>query len=95
MIYFPQPIDTSRVQLPDEVLALAEQLAANAHENWAAQRLHDGWIPGPVRSDALKQHPCLIPYDQLPDSERVYDRRLALETLRTITALGFRIEKVC
>lgn len=93
MEYKPKPIDTSRIKLTKSILQLTEVLARNAHEVWAAQRLADGWTFGPQRDDARKQHPCLIPYEQLPDSEKQYDRNAALETLKTIVALGYRIGK--
>ena len=79
--------------LPDEVLALAEQLARNTHEVWAAQRLKDGWVWGPARDDAKKQHPCLVPYEELPEEEKDYDRHTALETLRLIRSMGFEIRR--
>jgi len=91
--YIPQPIDTTGAQLPVELLELQEQLAENTHENWALQRIADGWQFGPNRNDEKKTHPCLIPYDQLPNSEKQYDRNTAMETLKAIVALGYRIEK--
>jgi hypothetical protein len=91
MTYRPQPIDTSRVVLPDSLLALLEVLAANTHEQWSAQRIADGWSYGPARNDARKENPCLVPYDQLPESEKKFDRITALETLKTIVAQGYRI----
>ena len=69
--YIPHPKNTRNVTLPDEVLALAEQLARNTHEVWAAQRLKDGWVWGPARDDAKKQHPCLVPYEELPFSSSI------------------------
>lgn len=93
MSYQPKPIDTSGVTLSPEILQLTERLAENAHEIWARQRLAQGWTRGPKRDDARKQHPWLIPYAQLPESEKVYDRNAAIETLKTIVALGYTIEK--
>ena len=93
MAYKPKPVDTSRVRLTDSLLELTELLAENTHEVWAQQRLDDGWTLGPERSDEKKHHPCLVPYDQLPESEKEYDRQTALETLRVIAALGFRIDR--
>jgi ryanodine receptor 2 len=90
--YRPAPLATSQVDLPPDVLALTEQLARHAHEVWARQRLLDGWTWGPSRDDLRKQHPCLIPYEELPESERQYDRNAALETVRAILALGYRIQ---
>lgn len=93
MNYTPAPIDTSRVILGQDLLALTELLARNAHEVWARQRLADGWRHGPRRDDAAREHPGLVPYDQLPEAEKEYDRHTAMETLKAITALGYRIEK--
>src|SRR4051794_5850773 len=89
----PQPIDTTAVTLPWELLQLTERLAEHAHNVWARQRLADGWTLGERRDDTLKQHPCLVPYDQLPESEKQYDRNAALETIKAILALGYRIGK--
>lgn len=89
--YIPAPADTSAVELPAELLPLVEEMARNVHEVWAANRLKDGWSYGPVRNDQLKHHPCLIPYDELPESEKEYDRATSQETLKLILSLGFKI----
>lgn len=93
MAYTPHPIATADVELDAEVLELIELLARNAHEVWAQQRMAEGWKYGPSRSDAAREHPCLIPYDDLSESEKDYDRNMAQETLKVILALGFRMEK--
>jgi hypothetical protein len=90
--YKPEPIDTSHVTLTDEICELTDLLAKNAHDVWARQRLRDGWRYGPERSDKRKEHPALVPYEQLSDEEKVYDRQAAMETLKAILALGYRIE---
>ena len=91
--YVPQPIDTSDIRLPEELNVLIEQMAKNVHEVWAQSRMEQGWTYGEERSDVLKQHPCLIPYEELPEVEKAYDRDTALETLKLICKLGFKIEK--
>lgn len=91
--YVPQPIDTSSIQLPQELDGLIEQIAKNVHEVWAQSRLNEGWRYGEERNDALKHHPCLIPYEDLPEVEKDYDRNTALGTLRLISKLGFKIVK--
>lgn len=93
MMYTPKPIDTSSVTLSPEILALGEELAKNVHEVWSAGRIADGWTYGPVRNDERREHPCLLPYEELPESEKEYDRSTALETLRLIVKLGYRIGK--
>lgn len=93
MEYKPQPVDTSDVKLTDELNILVEQMAENVHEIWAQSRMKQGWTYGPERNDELKHHPCLVPYGELPEVEKNYDRDTAVETLKLILKLGFRIEK--
>lgn len=92
--YEPRPIDTSRVKLTDDILELTELLSRNAHDIWARQRLADGWRHGPRRDDARKEHPSLVPYEELSESEKEYDRSTVLETLKAMIAMGYRVEKV-
>lgn len=94
MNYLPNPIDTSSVSLEPELLCLAERLAENTHDVWAAERLAQGWKYGPCRRDDTKEHPCLIPYEMLPEEEKVYDRNTAMETLKAVSALGYRISRI-
>ncbi|MBI2421571.1 MAG: Ryanodine receptor Ryr [Candidatus Hydrogenedentes bacterium] len=91
MEYQPQPIDTAAVNLPAALETLTEQLARHNHDVWAQGRMAEGWAYGPARDDSKKLHPCLVAYEELPDSEKDYDRRTALETLRAIVTLGYRI----
>lgn len=92
--YAPAPIDTSGVVLGDDIRALTELLARNAHEVWAQGRMAEGWRYGAQRNDRHREHPSLVPYDQLSESEKEYDRATAMETLKAIISLGYRIEKV-
>ena len=90
--YRPAPIDVSRIALPRELESLVERLAQNTHEVWAQHRIQQGWRYGPVRSDEKKEHPCLVPYDELPESEKNVDRQTVRATLKSILALGFQIK---
>ena len=91
--YTPSPIDTSDIQLSDDLEMLVEEMAKNVHEVWAKSRIGQGWTYGPKRNDLLKQHPCLIPYEELPDVEKAYDRDTATSTLKLICKLGYNISK--
>lgn len=93
MPYQPRPLDTSRVVLSKEIYELTELLAKNAHDIWAQQRRAEGWKYGPQRDDARKEHPDLIPYEEMPESEKEYDRQAAMQTLKAIVALGYQIKK--
>ena len=91
--YIPHPIDTTMVEVPKELLELAGTLARNVHENWALERIKQGWQYGPWRDDAQKRHPCLVPYDALPENEKIYDYKTAMETIKVILGLGYEIAK--
>lgn len=94
MKYIPNPVETSDVELPEELLPLIEEMAKNVHEVWAQNRINDGWTYGPVRDDVNKMHPCLVPYDELPESEKEYDRATSQETLKLILKSGFVISRI-
>ena len=89
--YTPNPIDTSSVVLPEELAPLAEELAKNVHEVWAKTRIEQGWTYGDTRDDLRKQHPCIVPYDELSEGEKEFDRNTSQETLRLIIKLGYKI----
>lgn len=91
--YIPEPAETGDIKLPEELRPLIEEMARNVHEVWAKNRIDEGWSYGPVRDDSKRQHPCLIPYDELPESEKDYDRATSQETLKFILKSGFRISK--
>ena len=90
--YTPQPVDTKDVELPKELETLEEAMAKNVHEVWAAGRMAQGWTYGEERDDTNKKHPCLVPYEELPESEKEYDRQTAVSTLKLILKLGFKIQ---
>lgn len=89
--YQPTPIDTSNIVLPGSITPLLEKLAENTHEVWAKQRMNEGWTWGRQRDDSRKQHPGLVPYEQLSESEKDYDRVTASETLKVIIQLGYTL----
>lgn len=91
--YIPSPADTSSIALPDSLIEMREEIARNVYEVWAKGRFDEGWRYGSVKDEKTKQTPMMIPYEQLPESEKVYDRRTAMETLRLIVSHGYRIVK--
>jgi hypothetical protein len=91
--YTPDPIDTSRAELSPELSELVERLARNNHDHWAQKRLNEGWRHGVRRNDAEKEHPDLVPYDELTESEKDYDRKTVVEAIKAIIALGYEIKR--
>ena len=92
-MYKPNPIDTSHIKLPDDLVELSEKIAENVHENWSKGRIDDGWVYGEARNDEKKTTPCLVPYRELSEREKDFDRITATETLKLIVALGYEIRK--
>lgn len=93
MSYLPKPVNTDHITLSDDLLQLTEQIAENVHDVWAASRISEGWTFGPKRNDVLKETPCLVPYSELPEVEKEYDRNTALQTIKLILSLGYSISK--
>lgn len=91
--YTPETIDTSRIRLASDLEELVERLAQNNHDHWARKRIEEGWRYGARRNDNEKEHPDLLPYDQLPESEKEYDRKTVVEVLKVIVALGYEVTK--
>ena len=92
-MYKPSPINTDDIILSEDILELSEKLAENTHEVWSETRMNDGWTYGEARDDEKKLHPCLIPYGDLPESEKEYDRNTSIQTLKLIVKLGYKITK--
>ena len=91
--YMPHPIIDDSIPIPKDLECLQEDLSRNVHEVWAAGRIKAGWKYGPVRDDLKKEHPCLIPYEELTEEEKDYDRATALSTIRFILSKGYRLTK--
>lgn len=92
VMYTPSPAKLN-VELPADLLELSEMIAKNVHEVWAQSRIEEGWTYGPVRDDTKRQTPCLVPYEDLPESEKAYDRNTAMETIKLIISLGYDVVK--
>jgi RyR domain len=93
MNYKPRPIDTEHIAIQKDILDLTEKLAEHIHDTWAYGRMQEGWKYGKERNDQRKEHPDLVPYSELTEGEKDYDRATALGTLKAIIALGYDIHK--
>ena len=91
--YNPKPIDVSDVKLTEDLTELREAIAENAHEIWAIDRQGEGWTYGPKRDEDKKETPCMVPYSQLPEDEKEYDRKMAMNTLKLVQKLGYDLVK--
>ena len=91
--YIPTPVDTQSIELPQELDSLVEEMSKNVHEVWAQTRIAQGWTYDAERNDAQKKHPCLVPYEELSEEEKTYDRNTSMETIKLILKLGFKITR--
>lgn len=55
------------------VLSISGQTPEELHQSWCDFKVANGWVFGPVKDEQNKTHPCLVPYDQLPESDKVKD----------------------
>lgn len=92
-MYKPNPIDTSGIEIPEYLKPLVEEIAKNVHEVWSKSRIEQGWVYGEVKDSVKKTTPCLVPYEELSEEEKDYDRHTALETIKVVMKLGYKIKK--
>lgn len=92
-MYRPEPIDTKDIELSSDLLELTEKIAENVHDVWAKGRISEGWTYDDKKDPLKKKTNLLVPYNELTESEKDYDRNTALETLKLIIKLGYKIEK--
>ena len=59
--------------------------ASASHESWMREKLEAGWIYGPVKDPDVKQHPCLVPFDELPVEQQMKDV-LFIAVVRALSA---------
>lgn len=90
-MYTPNPINMQDIILPEELLALTERIAENTHDVWAKGRIAEGWRYGAVKDAGAKTTPLLVPYSELPECEKDYDRNTAMEAIKLVVKLGYRI----
>ncbi|XP_077442696.1 ryanodine receptor 3 [Stigmatopora argus] len=92
--FIPTPVDTSQVSLPPHMDSIRDRLAENIHELWGMNKIELGWTFGKVRDDNKRQHPCLVDFSKLPETERNYNLQMSSETLKTLMALGCHVAQV-
>lgn len=94
MNYTPNPVDTSRIELSEELKTAAEIISKNIHEVWAKNRMNEGWRYGEEHNSEKKLHPCIVEYEALSESEKDVDRATVNQTIKMLLLLGYKIEKV-
>ncbi|XP_028834345.1 ryanodine receptor 3 isoform X8 [Denticeps clupeoides] len=93
--FIPTPVDTSQIVLPPHLEKVRDRLAENIHELWGVNKIELGWSYGKrIRDDSKRQHPCLVDFSKLPETERNYNLQMSTETLKTLLALGCHVVQV-
>lgn len=92
-MYIPKPQDTSEIILSKEIEELTEIIAKNTHENWSKNKLEDGWVYGDTLDEKKKTHPSLTFYENLSEEEKDYDRTTAMEAIKLLIKMGYKITK--
>ena len=92
-MYIPKPEDTKNVILSEEIKNLTEIIAKNTHENWAKNKIDDGWEYGEILNHEIKTHPCLVEYEKLSEEDKNYDRVTAMEAIKLLIKMGYKITK--
>uniref|UniRef100_A0A7N9AR66 Ryanodine receptor 3 n=1 Tax=Mastacembelus armatus TaxID=205130 RepID=A0A7N9AR66_9TELE len=92
--FIPTPVETSQIVMPPHLEKVRDKLAENIHELWGMNKIELGWSYGKIREDNKRQHPCLVDFSKLPETEKNYNLQMSTETLKTLLALGCRVVQV-
>uniref|UniRef100_A0A3Q3GQL7 Ryanodine receptor 3 n=1 Tax=Labrus bergylta TaxID=56723 RepID=A0A3Q3GQL7_9LABR len=92
--FIPTPVETSQIVMPHHLEKVRDKLAENIHELWGMNKIELGWSYGKIRDDNKRQHPCLVDFSKLPETEKNYNLQMSTETLKTLLALGCRVVQV-
>ncbi|XP_076604100.1 ryanodine receptor 3 isoform X7 [Chaetodon auriga] len=92
--FIPTPVETSQIVMPPHLEKVRDRLAENIHELWGMNKIELGWSYGKIRDDNKRQHPCLVDFSKLPETEKNYNLQMSTETLKTLLALGCRVVQV-
>jgi hypothetical protein len=69
----PQWQRDSAINGVQHALKYPDATPEDMHSNWMADKIADGWVYGEVKDAVAKTHPCMVPYDQLPEFQRKKD----------------------
>ncbi|KAG5262307.1 hypothetical protein AALO_G00273740 [Alosa alosa] len=89
----PQPVDTSNVVIPEKLDNFIIKFAEHSHERWSMDKLTKGWVHGDQLCEFTKTHPLLKPYKSLSEKDKEIYRGPIKESLKTILAWGWLIER--
>uniref|UniRef100_A0A8C9RP23 Ryanodine receptor 2 n=1 Tax=Scleropages formosus TaxID=113540 RepID=A0A8C9RP23_SCLFO len=89
----PQPADTSNITIPEKLDYFINKYAEHSHEKWSMEKFANNWVHGDQLCESSKVHPLLKPYKALSEKEKELYRWPIKESLKTMLAWGWSIER--
>ncbi|XP_062831265.1 ryanodine receptor 2 isoform X6 [Anolis carolinensis] len=89
----PQPVDTSNITIPDKLEYFINKYAEHSHDKWCMEKFANGWIYGDTYSESSKVQPLMKQYKLLTEKEKEIYRWPIKESLKTMLAWGWRVER--
>nr|XP_014122907.1 ryanodine receptor 2 isoform X11 [Zonotrichia albicollis] len=89
----PQPVDTSNITIPEKLEYFINKYAEHAHDKWSMEKFANGWTYGETFSESAKVQPLMKQYKLLSEKEKEIYRWPIKESLKTMLAWGWRIER--
>uniref|UniRef100_A0A452IT39 Uncharacterized protein n=1 Tax=Gopherus agassizii TaxID=38772 RepID=A0A452IT39_9SAUR len=89
----PQPVDTSNITIPEKLEYFINKYAEHSHDKWSMEKFANGWIYGETYSESSKVQPLMKQYKLLSEKEKEIYRWPIKESLKTMLAWGWRIER--
>ena len=71
-----------------------EQMAEMEHGRWNVERLRDGWRCGKPKDENLKRHPCIVPWSELPEDIKPFDRNAVKLFPAILVKAGYEIRRL-
>ncbi|KAM6128234.1 ryanodine receptor 2 [Pterocles gutturalis] len=89
----PQPVDTSNITIPEKLEYFINKYAEHSHDKWSMEKFANGWTYGETYSESAKVQPLMKQYKLLSEKEKEIYRWPIKESLKTMLAWGWRIER--
>uniref|UniRef100_A0A8C8BL31 Ryanodine receptor 2 n=1 Tax=Otus sunia TaxID=257818 RepID=A0A8C8BL31_9STRI len=89
----PQPVDTSNITIPEKLEYFINKYAEHSHDKWSMEKFANGWTYGETYSESSKVQPLMKQYKLLSEKEKEIYRWPIKESLKTMLAWGWRIER--
>ncbi|XP_071665440.1 ryanodine receptor 3 isoform X10 [Patagioenas fasciata] len=89
----PKPVNTANLVLPEKLEYIVSKYAEHSHDKWAFDKTNSGWKYGVSLDENMKTHPLIRPFKTLTEKEKEIYRWPARESLKTMLAMGWSLER--